>query len=92
MGFYKAEKPMSSKELVWPAIMIVATADPVKPYALAQDAPKATAHPFVDDREGPFATMLEVFEPSPQGAIDLFDDDGKAVAVATLGFGANRRL
>src|SRR5512139_3054149 len=90
MGLYKAEKPTCSKELVWPAIVIVAPTDPVKPYALAQHAAKATAHPLVDHREGILATMLEVREPSPQSAINPVDDDGKAVAIATLGFGTNR--
>jgi hypothetical protein len=89
MGFYKAEKPMTSKERVWPAIMIVAPTDPVEPYALAQDAPKSAAHPLVNQREGPFATMLEVLEPSPQGTIDPVDDYCKAVAIAAPGFGTN---
>jgi len=92
MGFYKAEKPMCSKVLVWPAIVIKATADPVEPNTLAQDATKSTAHPLVNHREGPFATMFEVFEPSPQTTIDVVDDGGKALAVATIGLGADRGL
>jgi hypothetical protein len=36
--------------------------------------------------------MFEVLEPSPQGTIDVVDDDSKAVAGATLGFGTDRVL
>jgi hypothetical protein len=89
MGLHKAEKPMNSKEFVWPAIMIVSTANTVKPFALAQDAPKTSAYPFIHYRKGRFVTMLEIFEPAPQGTIDIFDDDGQTAAVTALGFGAN---
>jgi hypothetical protein len=82
MGIHKAEKSMSSKVLVWPAIVIKAPADPVEPDAFAQDAAETAAYPFADEREGPFATMLEALEPSPQSTIYVVDDDGKAAAVA----------
>ena len=92
MGFYQAEKPMIPKEAVWPAIMIVASTDPVKTHPLAQNTAKAPPHPFVYDRKGPFAAMLEVLEPALQRAVDLHDDHGQALPVAALGFGTDSIL
>ena len=89
MGLYKAEKPMNLKEFVWPAKMIVTTANSVKPFALTQDAPQTSAHPFIDDRKRRFVAVLEVFKPASQGAVDIFDDGGQTAAVTALGFGAN---
>jgi len=59
MRFYKAEKPMNPKERVWPAIMIVPTTDAVEPLALALDAPKTSAYPFIDDWKGQFGLCLK---------------------------------
>ena len=92
MGFYKAEKSTIPKEAVRPAIMIMASTDPVKTRPLAKDTAKAPPHPLIYDREGPFAAMLEVLEPALQRAVELLDDHGQALAVITLGFGTDNIL
>jgi len=61
MRFYKAEKPMNPKERVWPAIMIVPTTDAVEPLALALDAPKTSAYPFIDDWKGRSVAVVSTY-------------------------------
>jgi len=60
MSLHKAENPMNLKEFFWPAKMIVSAADSVKPFALAQDTPKTSAHPFIHHWKGRFVTVLEI--------------------------------
>ena len=92
MGFYKAEKSMNPKESVGPAKMIVSSADAMEPFALAQDASKASSYPFIHDRKGWLVTVFEVSKPALQGAVDVFDDRGQTPAIAALGFGSNAIL
>ena len=89
MGFYKAEKSLNPKESVGPAKMIVSSADAMELFAFAQDAPKASPHPFIHDRKGWSVAVLKVSKPTFQGTVDVFDDRGQTPAIAALGFGSN---
>ena len=89
MGLYKAKKSMSPKELVWPAKMIVATADAVEPLTFAQDASQTSPHPFIDYSKSGFVTMFEVLKPTSQCAVNVFDNFGQTATVAARGFGSN---
>ena len=89
MGLYKAEKSMSPKVRVGPAKMIVAMADAMQPLTLAQYAPKAPPNPFVDGSKGGFMTVLEVFKPALQSAVNIGNNLSQATAVAAPRFGSN---
>ena len=54
MGLYKVEKPMVPKELIRPALMIMSSTNPFKPYALSQDASNPASYPTINRGKGPF--------------------------------------
>jgi len=89
VGLCKAIKSMNSKESVGPAKMIVSSTDAMKPYAFAQNASKASSHPFIHHRESRFVAMLKVFKPTPQGSVDVLNNGIQTSAIAALGFGSN---
>ena len=89
MGIYQAKQPMFPKELVRPASMIKPAADPFQADALAQNAANPTTYPLIYSGKGPLVAMLKVFEPSPEGTIDVSNDRRHALAIATPGFGSD---
>jgi hypothetical protein len=89
MGFQKAEKSRSPKECVRPSKLIVARADAVEPLAIAQDAPKPSPHPFVDHGKVGSMIMLEVFKPTSQVAVSIFDNLSQTAFLAARGFGSD---
>jgi hypothetical protein len=89
MGVYEVEKPMVPKELIKPALMIMSAANAFKPCALSQDTSNPASYPAINRRKGPFVAMFVVFEPSPKGTIDLFDDHCQAMAITAPSLGAD---
>jgi hypothetical protein len=89
MGVYEVEKPMVPKELIRPALMIMSAANAFKPCALSQDTSNPASYPAINRRKGPFVAMFVVFEPSPKGTIDLFDDHCQAMAITAPSLGAD---
>jgi hypothetical protein len=85
MGLHKAIKPMFPKEFVRPASMIKSTANSFKALARTQDTAKASAYPLIHGRKGPFMAMFEVFKPATKGTVDVIDNVGQAMAIATTG-------
>ena len=67
MGFCKVEKPTVLKELVRPAMIVIATTtDPFAFATLTHDAAQATTNPLIQAGERPFVTMLEILKPSSE--------------------------
>ena len=69
--------------------MIMSPANALKPCALSQNASNPASYPTINRRKGPLVAMLKVFEPSPKGTIDLFDDHCQAMAIASPGLGTD---
>ena len=75
MGFYKAEKPMIPKEAIWPAMMIVPTADALVALVRLRRMlrRRVRIQPSIGGKVH-LLTVFEVFKPAPQGAVDIGDD------------------
>src|SRR3990170_7302908 len=74
MGIFKAKEPSGPKVSVRPAIMIIPSTDPFPLVTPTQDTPQSTPYPLIQAGENALIAMLEVFKPSPEGAIHIHDD------------------
>ena len=90
MGIHKTEKPMFSKEFIWPAKMIHIATDALGTLAaFPQDAAQATPDPSVECRKRPLMAVFEVLKPSLKRAIHVHRNSGQTCAVTAPGLGTN---
>src|SRR5882672_1293209 len=94
MSFLQAKEPMLGKEGIGPALMIGAVnfGHPFVAETFAQEASQPPADPAVHQSECRAMAVLEVLEPSSQGAVHVRDDHGKALSRGSFGLGADRIL
>src|SRR5271169_1872049 len=93
MGSHQTVVPKCGKEGIRPALMIRATGAPVAVRPFAKDASQTRAYPSVETaKHGAVAAVLEIGEPSPQGAVHVRHDAPQALSRGTPGLGSHRLL
>jgi hypothetical protein len=90
MGVSQAEEPVLGKEGIGPPDVVEAAGDPRLPMLLAHDVAQPPTDPSVERCEGRAVTVLEVFKPAAQRAIEVLDDLGQAVSRCAFGLCPDR--
>ena len=83
MGIVKAKIPNVPKVFVWPADMVLTSANPFAFAVSAQYAAHSAPYPSIEGFKGRPMTVFEVLEPSLGRFVDLFNDDLKTAAITS---------
>src|SRR6187200_1469053 len=93
MGGCQTEQPLLGEVAIRPTLLIRATTSTAPSSSSAQDTAQAHPDPAVKiAKHRGVAAVLEVLEPTSQGAVDILHDPPQAIARCALGLRAERGL